>query len=235
MSPTDAFVFNQPPAPLTPAQRAAASGVEPATLGHVLSEGFTGTEVRCMVGDHRSVVGPVVTCQADGDDNAVVHYAVSQLRVGDFLVVHRTGDTRPACFGGGLALAAHLAGCAGVLVLGPVTDLAELRELGMPVWAMGLTALTSKRRYRGGGYCVPVNMGDFVIEPGMVAVGDENGVVFVPRFTFDQLVEEASEMQQREADRRAKITNGALLGEVNGTLEAFAKIRGEGVAAGEQA
>jgi len=235
MNPSDAFVFNQPPAPLTPAQRDAASGVEPATLGHVLSEGFTGTEVRCMVGDHRSVVGPVVTCRADGDDNAIVHYAVSQLRPGDFLVVQRTGDTRPACFGGGLALAAHLAGCAGVLVLGPVTDLAELRELGMPVWATGLTALTSKRRYREGDYCVPVSMGDFVIEPGMVAVGDENGVVFVARHAFQQLAAEALEMQQRQAARRTKIANGALLGEVNGTLEAFAKIRGNPAVVGEHA
>lgn len=222
---SEAFVFLQPPVPLSEPQLAAARGVEPATLGHVLSEGFTGPEIRCLVGNQHAVAGSVVTCRADGDDNAIVHYAVSQLRSGDFLVVDRTGDTRQACFGGGLAFAAHLAGCAGVLVRGPVTDLAELRELGMPVWATGLTALTSKRRYRQGGYCVPVRMGEFVIQPGMVAIGDENGIVFVAADSFERLVSEAHEMQARQADRRVLLANGALLGEVNGTLEAFEKIR----------
>lgn len=227
MTTPHSFEFQQLPAPMTDAQRAIARRLEPATLGHVLTEGFTGPEIRCFVGDHQPVSGTVVTCTADGDDNAIVHYAVSQLRSGDFLVVSRTGDARQACFGGGLALAAHRAGCVGVLVLGAVTDLYELRELGMPVWATGLTALTSKRRYRQGGHCVSVCMGEFKIEPGMVALGDENGVVFVAEDAFDRLAADALEMQARQADRRALMVGGALLGEINGTLEKFRQIRGE--------
>lgn len=225
MKSSEAFNFQPVPVPVPEALRATACLIEPATLGHLLDDGFTGPDIRCFVGDHHAVAGTVVTCRADGDDNAIVHYAVSQLRSGDFLVVDRSGDNRQACFGGGLALAAHRAGCAGVLVRGPLTDLAELRELGMPVWGTGLTALTSKRRYRQGGHCVPVQLGDFIVEPGMVAIGDENGVVFVAADVLERLAPEALEMQERQAKRRSLITNGALLGEVNGTLDAFEEIR----------
>lgn len=234
MNNSHAFSIDPPPESLPVHVIETARQIEPATLGHMLREGFTGPAIRCMVGDHRVTAGTVVTCRADGDDNAIVHYAISHLRSGDFLVVERSGDTRAACVGGGLALAAQRAGCTGILVQGPVTDLAELRQCALPIWATGLTALTSKREYRQGDYCAPVMLEDFCLEPGMLALGDENGVVFLTGEMFEQLAPQALAMQERQAKRRALLTEGAIVGRLNGTLDRFNTILSDAAQSGVQ-
>ncbi|WP_296558713.1 RraA family protein [Pigmentiphaga sp.] len=219
-----AFRFAAMPPPLPPDLLALADGLEPAALGHLLDEGFTGPRHRHLAGRREASLGLVVTCRSHGADNAIVHHAISRLRPGDFLVIAREPGRPEACLGGGLALAAERAGCAGILVDGPVTDVQELRQLALPVWATGLTALTCKRRYEQGEFCEPVAIGGVAIVPGMFALGDENGVLFVDGAGLRACAPEAKARQAAQAQRYARVRAGERLAALNGTDEAFARI-----------
>lgn len=219
------FIFGAMPPSISAALRKSLQDVEPATLGHILDEGFTGPEMKMLSGVPARVIGTAITCKSTGDDSAIVHYAIAQIRPGDFLVIDRGGDARAACFGGGLALAASRAGCAGVLIDGPATDIDEIVGLGLPVWATGLTPLTTRRRYRQGWFCVPVRCGTVTVNAGDIVIADRNGAVFLAPAEAAALGQRALKIQQDQAARYAKVRAGGSLAELNGTVEAFARIR----------
>ena len=87
--------------------------VEPATLGHVLHQGFMDYTLRCLVKGAK-VVGPAVTVKTAGADSTVVHKTMEIAQKGDVVVVDRCGDMRHACWGGVVTLAASLRGIAAV-------------------------------------------------------------------------------------------------------------------------
>jgi regulator of RNase E activity RraA len=61
------------------------------------------------------------------------------------LVVDMSGDHLHAPVGAVTAAAAKAQGAAGAVVDGRATDVQELRETGLPVFARGTTCLTTKR------------------------------------------------------------------------------------------
>jgi len=62
---------------------------------------------------------------------------------------------------------------AGVVLDGPVTDLAELLELRLPVFARGISALTTRRLNLGGTIGEPITCGGVRVEVGDYVLGDE--------------------------------------------------------------
>ena len=141
------FVLNDLPPQIDPAAIDLLAGAEPATIGHFLEYGFMDPGIRALVPGRR-VAGTAVTVRVSVPDAAVVHYAIGRIRPGDVLVIDRAGDQRHAVFGGYAAFAAQAAGCRAIVADGVVTDIAELRAHGMPVWARGLSTVTTKRLFQ---------------------------------------------------------------------------------------
>ncbi len=125
---------------------------EPATIGHFRHAGFMDPGVGGLLPGHR-IAGTAVTVRCLGPDTTMVHYALGKLRPGDVLVIDRGGDARHAACGGGVAFAAREAGCVGIIIDGPATDIDEFREYGLPVWARGLSVITGKRLFLHGEFC----------------------------------------------------------------------------------
>ena len=63
---------------------------------------------------------------------------------------------RHACMGGVVALAAKVAGVAGVIIDGLACDFAEFVQYDLPVWCRGEAALTGKSLAMDGAINVPV-------------------------------------------------------------------------------
>ena len=173
---------------------------EPATIGHFLDFGFTDPELRALLPDKR-IAGTVVTCRFAGIDGSIMHYALGQLRPGDVLVVDRAGERRHAACGGGVCFAARAAGALGIIIDGPATDIGEIRQYGLPVWARGLSAVTSKRTYTHGEFCVPVNCGGVTVTPGDAVLADENGILFLKPNMIEATAKRGIEMQEAEGPR----------------------------------
>ncbi len=195
------------PPPCEPQLLALLKEAEPATIGHFHDRGFLHRRVKAMAAVARSV-GTAVTVRCDGTDGSILHHALGQLRAGDFLFVDRAGDETIACMGGASVLAARLRGVAGVVVDGCVTDIAELRELGVPVWARGLSARTTRAGGQSGSFCRPVDCGGVRVHPGDAVLADENGVLVMAPDEAWALADKAISLQQAEQQTLARLRAG---------------------------
>lgn len=218
------FVINPLPPRIDPALIDRLLEAEPATIGHVRHVGFMAPEVKLQLPGYRRIAGTAVTVRAFADDTAIIHYALGQLRPGDVLVIDRAGDARHACCGGGVAFSAKAAGCVGIIIDGPATDVQELRAYDMPVWSRGLSAITCKPVYRQGDFCVPISCGGVAVEPGDAILADENGVLVLKPHEIAAAAKVAVAMQQEEKAMLARVAAGERLPDLNGANERIAGI-----------
>jgi regulator of RNase E activity RraA len=212
------FTLNDLPPPVDPDLLAVLAKAEPATIGHFRHTGFMDPGIRALLPDRR-IAGTAVTIRFGGIDSTVVHYALGQLRPGDILVMDRLGDVRHAACGGGVAFAARAAGALGIIIDGMATDIGEIREYGLPVWARGLSALTSKRQFLLGEFCVPISCGGVTVRPGDAILADENGVLVIEASEIRPAAERAIQMQEAEKVNLARVAKGEKLPDLNGTSE----------------
>ena len=210
------FVLNELPPQISKDLTDLLVKAEPATIGHFLDFGFADPELRALLPDKR-IAGTAVTCRFAGIDGSIMHFALGQLRPGDVLVVDRAGDRRHAACGGGVCFAARAAGALGIIIDGPATDIGEIRQYGLPVWARGLSAVTSKRTYTHGEFCVPINCGGVTVMPGDAVLADENGILFLKPDMVEATAKRGIEMQAAEGPRLERVAKGERLPDINGT------------------
>lgn len=218
------FQLNGLPAPVDAGLLDLLRKVEPATIGHVRHVGFMDPAVRLLTPGYVRIAGTAITARCYGADTTIVHYALGKLRPGDILVLDRAGDARHAACGGGVAYAAKAAGCVGIVIDGVATDIQELREYGLPVWARGLSTVTGKRQFAHGEFCVPVSCGGVAVEPGDAVLADENGVLVMKAHEITAAAETALGMQANEKKTLERIRKGERMPDINGTNARIAEI-----------
>lgn len=184
--------------------------VETSTLGHWRLWGICDPGLRPLAPGMKAC-GTVVTLALPGPDGALLHEALSSVREGDVLVIDRLGDAMHAAVGGVVAAAAMLRGIAGIVVDGPVADLAEILETGLPVWSRGVSARTTRRLGLGGRFNAAVSVGGVVARPGDIALCDGDGVVFVSPDEALMDIERAAAASHREALIREGLAAGTML------------------------
>jgi regulator of RNase E activity RraA len=217
------FVVNDLPVQVDADLIALLAKAEPATIGHFLDFGFVDPAIHALWQVPR-VAGTAVTIRCAGNDSTIVHYALGQLRPGDFLVIDRAGDTRHAAVGGGVAYAAKCAGCVGIIIDGVATDIQEIRQYQVPVWARGLSAVTTKRPFNNGEFAIQVSIGGVPIRPGDAILADENGILVLDPAQIATAAPRAIEMQKAEGPRLAEVAKGARLSDLNGTTKRLLEI-----------
>jgi regulator of RNase E activity RraA len=191
---------------------------EPATIGHVLHIGFMDSGMRGILPDVR-IAGTAVTVRCPGPDCTMIHYALGQIRPGDVLVIDRCGDHKHAATGGAVAYAARKAGVKGIILDGVVSDLGELRQFGVPVWARGASVVTAKHLDLGGEFCTPVSCGGVSVRPGDAILADENGVLVLDPAAIESRATEAIRMQQDEKLLFARLDSGEKLPDISGATQ----------------
>jgi 4-hydroxy-4-methyl-2-oxoglutarate aldolase len=197
--------------------------VDTATVGHFRYWGFCNRGIRPLLrGKH--VVGTAVTLGIYGPDSTLLHHAAGMLRPGDVLLVDRLGDDRYACWGGGVTAAVKASGAVAGIVDGPCTDLAEIEESDFPVWARGISALTTRIYDLGGRMNVPISLGGVAVHPGDVVVADESGVLILPPDEAEQEARRALDSQHQTAGLVRSLSIGeSLLGRLSGASDAIAR------------
>jgi 4-hydroxy-4-methyl-2-oxoglutarate aldolase len=191
------------------------AGVETATIGHWRLYGFCDRRIQALAPGR--VVGTAVTLAIPGADSTLLHHAAGVLRPGDILLVDRLGDDRHACWGGGVTVAVKASGAAAGIVDGPVTDPGEIADSGLPVWARGLSPITTRLYDLGGRMNWPVSIGGAVVCPGDVVLADENGVLILPAHEAEAEARRALAVQARGEQTRARVArHESPLGAISG-------------------
>lgn len=153
--------------------------------------------------------GRAFTVSVPQGDNLAIHAALSQARPGDVLVVDGRGYCERALMGGIMCTQAVKAGLAGIVIDGAIRDMAELRALTIPVFAMA--AVPSGPTKNGPGSLLrSIHCGGVLINPGDWVFGDDDGVVTYPDSHRQDLLEAAHDKYAAEQKRLAAIASGVL-------------------------
>ncbi len=209
------YIVEPMPAAISAEVVALLEQAETATIGHWRHWGFVDREVRALLRGRR-VAGTAVTVQIPGPDSTLLHHALGLLRPGDVLVVDRLGDTRHACWGGGVTVAAKAAGAKAGVVDGPCTDLEEVEASEFPLWGRGLAPITTRIYDLGGRMNVPVAIGGAVVCPGDAVLCDESGVLVLPPSEAEAEARAAIARQERGLATQGRVAKGERLGEISG-------------------
>ncbi|EFL88174.1 RraA family protein [Ahrensia sp. R2A130] len=209
------YKLNPLPDAVDPALLERLSKLETATIGHTHLFGFADPALQAVVPGN-TVVGTAVTLAVPGADSTLLHDVVGKLRPGDFLAIDRLGDTRHACFGGGVANAAKACGFAGAAVDGAHTDTDEIAGHGFPVWSRGPSPITTRLYDIGGGFNIPVSIAGAAVLPGYAVLADDSGVLFIAPEDLEEVISVAETKTERGNANQPRITAGEKLGELSG-------------------
>ncbi|EUB76070.1 Dimethylmenaquinone methyltransferase [Pseudomonas sp. GM41(2012)] len=178
------------------------------TLGHFLEEGFADSQLRAMVPNVK-LVGRALTLKLVGADAIAVNQALALIKPGDVLVIDTDGDWQHAPVGAVTSCAASCAGAVGIVVDGAVTDLLELREAGLPVFARGTSLLTTKLHGRGDSQInQPIHCAGVTVHPGDFVLADDNGVLFLDPVTAQNVIERALASDRAEPQLLTRLMAG---------------------------
>ena len=150
------------------------------------------------------LAGRARTVWTRSGDNLYIHHMLDQAQPGDVIVVNGHGDLTRALIGDLIGLRARTLGIAGFVIDGAVRDAEGLGELGMPVFASGVTP-AGPYKHGPGRLDVPVAIGGVVVQPGDIVIGDSDGVVVVAATEAAAVLVRAQAVVQREADKRVEL------------------------------
>ncbi len=185
-----------------------------ATLGHLLEDGFVSTEIRSMLSTVK-VVGRAVTLSVINADAIAVNRALASLQNGDVLVIDMNGDRHHACVGTVTACAAQARGARAIVVDGVVTDILELREAGLPVFARGTNLLTTKLHGNAESQLnVPVQCGGVQVHPGDLVLGDDNGLLILNSQALAAVIDQALASDRAESGLLERLEAGESIASV---------------------
>jgi 4-hydroxy-4-methyl-2-oxoglutarate aldolase len=161
-----------------------------------------------------AISGTAVTCTLPPGDNWMIHVAAEQCQPGDILVAATIAEAHSGYFGDLLATSLQSRGVRGLIIDAGCRDIRDLEVMGFPVWSRSISAHGTVKETLGD-VNVPVSCGDVIVRPGDVIVGDDDGVVVVPRQSV-HTVKAASEARiAKEAKSRARYQAGELGLDVN--------------------
>ncbi|MGB5758501.1 MAG: 4-carboxy-4-hydroxy-2-oxoadipate aldolase/oxaloacetate decarboxylase [Acidimicrobiales bacterium] len=170
--------------------------------------GYLGADIVARLPGVR-IGGTAVTVLSHPGDNLMIHAAVEVCGDGDVLVVANTAPSTHGMFGDLLATSLQVRGVRGLVIDAGVRDLADLNEMGFPVWSRHVSCQGTVKATPGS-VNVPVAIGGVVIKPGDVICADDDGVVAVPRLEADWALEKSLARIANEASTRARLEAGEL-------------------------
>jgi 4-hydroxy-4-methyl-2-oxoglutarate aldolase len=153
------------------------------------------------------MAGPALTVDARPADNLILHYAVLKAKPGDILVIDAKAFMEAGPWGDVLTLQAMKLGIAGLVVNGCVRDANLIIDLGFPVFCRGLS-IKGTGKNQPGKVNVPITIGDVVIRPGDIVVGDRDGLVVVAQDEVDMAIASSIAREEKEVKQRQAIEAG---------------------------
>jgi 4-hydroxy-4-methyl-2-oxoglutarate aldolase len=142
-------------------------------------------------------------------DNLMIHAAIDICKAGDVLVVAPTSESSDGMFGELLATSCRAHGIAGLVIDAGVRDVAELAAMNFPVWSKAISAQGTVKA-SAGSINVAIVCAGALVHPGDVVIGDQDGVVIVPRQAAAEVARLGAERIAREETTRARLRAGEL-------------------------
>jgi 4-hydroxy-4-methyl-2-oxoglutarate aldolase len=177
----------------------------------------TGFLVDCMAGkgaiDYKikpilpgraKFAGVALTCDCGPGDNLALAAGLTLVQPGDVMLAATEGYTLSAVAGDLVVGMARNNGAVAVVTDGLVRDIDGIRDVDLPVFALGLTP-NSPNRSGPGSVGLPMILGGVPVSSGDIVVGDEDGVVIVPHNRIADVLSRLPAVKKSEASMTANV------------------------------
>ncbi|MCD1394853.1 RraA family protein [Enterobacter cloacae] len=169
---------------------------------------------------HMKVAGRVFTLHMRPGDNLMIHYALLHIKRGDVLVINCDGFEEAGIWGDVLTTQAQYAGIAGLVVNGSVRDSEAIINSGFPVFSRSVSIRGTEKKQPGIMNSI-INIGDCLLRPGDIIVGDSDGLVVIENEKLDKVIKLATIREEKETEYKNKILNGATTAELMNLSSTF--------------
>jgi 4-hydroxy-4-methyl-2-oxoglutarate aldolase len=185
-------------------------GLTPATVHEALGRrGAMNSEIKPIYSGMK-VCGPAITVRCHPGDNIMLLKAIDVAQAGDVLVVDMGNTLQSNGWGELASLAAQLQNIEGLVTNCGVRDGLAIKAMGFPVFARGLSVKGTVKETLGS-VNHPITCGGVVVYPGDLILGDDDGVVVVPRDEADETSKKSIEREDKENKTRELLRQGKSL------------------------
>lgn len=159
------------------------------------------------------VCGPAVTVWTRPGDALFILKASDVVQPGDVIVVDAGGNKNVAGTGEGLSGYFQQRGAEGQVIDAGARDTRGIAAIGFPTFSRS-ACVAVYGSVGPGAINVPIQCGGVIVNPGDLIIGDDDGVVVVPRASVREVLKLADEHLTGEQSRAAQIRAGKKLSEV---------------------
>ena len=171
-----------------------AKGIVPIIPGR-----FAGPAVTVRYIPWREDLPKVLSFRPDERAELADFKSVETAKKGEVIVCDSGGLVEGSTFGDVMTLRCKIRGIAAIVADGAVRDIPGLKPLGVPIYARGIHCYPGPRGIHPLDLNVPISFGGVATLPGDVVVGDDDGVVVVPKQVVEDVVKIAREREEMEA------------------------------------
>ncbi len=159
------------------------------------------------------MAGRALTVQTVNGDWAKPVEAIDRAQKGDVIVIDAGGS--PVAVWGELAShSAVMMGVAGVVIDGAIRDIDDIKAMSFPAFSRSVAPNAGEPKGYGG-IGMEISVGGQMIRTGDWIIGDESGIVVVPKEKAVEVANRALDVHERENRTREEITRGSTLSKVN--------------------
>jgi len=146
------------------------------------------------------MTGPAYTVRyvPVGEVKGTVGDYIDSVQAGDVIVLDNNGRTDCTVWGDILTVLAKKKGISGTVIDGVCRDVPNILKEQYPIFTRGRFMMTGKDRVMVDAENVTVSIGKRQVKPGDVLVGDDSGVVVIPRERAEEVLNLAREIEEAE-------------------------------------
>ncbi|WP_010197383.1 RraA family protein [Psychrobacter sp. PAMC 21119] len=172
------------------------------TIGHLTGVGYL-PDIKALNPCTATIVGRVLTVQLTSDNTDVINQALIQAAPNDVLCIDAQILGIKACWGALRTCAAIYEKLSAVIIIGQATDSAQIQQLDFPVFAQGISAITTFKSDQTKGTLASDIAYRFaeqttIIRSGDIAIMDSDGVFILSVDVAQQLLSDCQKKHKED-------------------------------------
>jgi 3-hexulose-6-phosphate synthase/6-phospho-3-hexuloisomerase len=169
--------------------------------------------LRPFIEDGTRMVGRALTVQTANGDWAKPVEAIDRAKPGDIIVID-AGNAPIAVWGELASNSARTMGVVGVVIDGAIRDIDDIRKMKFPAFVRSVVPCAGEPKGYGG-IGMEVMIGGQIVRTGDWIIGDESGLMIVPKEVAVEVANRTVDVNERENRTREEIKRGSTLSKVN--------------------